>query len=306
VSGPLLRVRGQELTIDGTLVMGIVNASPESFSDGGRYLSIEDQITRAAEVVEGGAAIVDIGGQSAITGHPELSADEEVRRVVPLVEWVSDRYPDTIISVDTYKPLVAHEVLAAGAHLINDVSGLLYPQTAEACAQVGAGLVIMHTKALPKQRLQDPMAYGDVTEEALTFVNARMEFARSLGVAQESIIVDPGPDFAKTPHQTIEMLRRVNEFRRFGRPLLLVLSRKDFLGAILGKPPLGRDAGTVAAIAHLAAVPGNIVRVHDVEAACDAVRTIEVLTGRADLAVDYRLPDELRHEPVARGPKATT
>jgi dihydropteroate synthase len=171
---------------------------------------------------------------------------------------------------------------------------------------VGAGLVIMHTKALPKQRLQDPMAYGDVTEEALTFVNARMEFARSLGVAQESIIVDPGPDFAKTPHQTIEMLRRVNEFRRFGRPLLLVLSRKDFLGAILGKPPLGRDAGTVAAIAHLAAVPGNIVRVHDVEAACDAVRTIEVLTGRADLAVDYRLPDDLRHEPVARGPKATT
>jgi dihydropteroate synthase len=156
----------------------------------------------------------------------------------------------------------------------------------------------MHTKALPKHRLQDPAAYEDVTEEICAFLSAKIADAVSLGVARESIIVDPGPDFAKTPHQTIELLRRVDEVRRFDRPLLLALSRKDFLGAILGKPPLGRDAGTIAAIAHIAAVPGNIVRVHDVEAARDAIRTIDALVGRTEVAPDYRLPDAIRHEPI--------
>jgi dihydropteroate synthase len=298
VAAPRLRLRGREFSVDRTLVMGVVNASPESFSDGGRYQTVPDQLARTAQVVELGAHIVDIGGQSAITGQPELVPDEEAERVVPLVEWVRKTYPDTIVSVDTYKPLVARQVLAAGAHIINDVSGLLYPETATACAEFGAGLVIMHTKAPPKHRLQDSAAYDDVTEEVSRFLDAKIEQALSLGVARESIIVDPGPDFAKTPHQTITLLRRVAEFRRFDRPLLLALSRKDFLGAILGKPPLGRDAGTVAAIAHIAAVPGNIARVHDVEAALDAIRTIDALVGRADVAPDYRLPDAIRHEPI--------
>jgi dihydropteroate synthase len=298
MSAPCLRLRGLDLSVDGTLVMGVVNASPESFSDGGRYRTFQDQLSRVAEVVDAGADIVDIGGQSAITGQPELPPDEEAERVVPLVEWVRKTYPDVIVSVDTYKPPVARLVLAAGAHLINDVSGLLYPETAETCAQYGAGLVIMHTKALPKQRLQDAQAYYDVTDEVLAFLDAKIEQAVSLGVACESIIVDPGPDFAKTPHQTITLLRRIAEFRRFDRPLLLALSRKDFLGAILGKPPLARDAATIAAIAHIAAVPGNIVRVHDVKAAIDAIRTIDVLVGRTDVAPDYRLPDAIRHEPA--------
>ena len=300
MAAPCLRLRGLELSVNGTLVMGVVNASPESFSDAGRYRSVRDQLSRVAEVVDDGADIVDIGGQSAITGQPELPPDEEAERVVPLVEWVRKTYPEMIVSVDTYKPLVAQRVLAAGAHLINDVSGLLYPETAEACAQAGAGLVIMHTKALPKQRLQDAQAYHDVTNEVLAFLAAKIEQAVSLGVARESIIVDPGPDFAKTPHQTIALLRRITEFRRFDRPLLLALSRKDFLGAILGKPPLGRDAATIAAIAHIAAVPGNIVRVHDVEAAIDAIRTIDVLVGRTEVGAEYQLPDAIRHEPAGR------
>jgi dihydropteroate synthase len=293
-----LQLRERELTIDSTLVMGVVNASPESFSDQGLNQTVSDHLKRVAEVIECGADIVDIGGQSAITGQPELAADKEAERVVPIVEWVRQRFPETIISVDTYKTAVAEQVLAAGAHLINDVSGLLYPETAEACARVGAGLVIMHTKALPKQRMQEPRAYQDIAEEVLSFLHAKIEQAIALGVAHESIILDPGPDFAKTPHQTIAMLRRLDEFRRIGRPLLLALSRKDFLGAILEKPPLGRDFGTVAAIAHFVAKPGNIVRVHDVGAAVDAVHTIDVLTGRAEIAPTYRLPDAIRHEPI--------
>jgi dihydropteroate synthase len=277
--------------------MGVVNASPESFSDAGRYDTLEAQCRRASELVDEGADIIDVGGQSAITGQVELSDVEESERVVPIVAWLSRTRPEVIISVDTYKPLVVRDVLAAGAHLINDVSGLLYPDTARLCAAAGAGLVIMHTKARPKQRLQDPDAYDDVTGEVVAFLDAKITEAIDLGVARESIILDPGPDFAKTPHQTITMLRGVDAFRQFGRPLLLALSRKDFLGAIVHKPPRGRDAATIAALAHLAATPGNIVRVHDVDAARDAIAVIDVLVGRRDVPRDYRLPDELRHEP---------
>jgi dihydropteroate synthase len=302
VDAPQLRLRGREVTVAGTLVMGVVNASPESFSDRGHFRRVSDRLARADEVAGLGADIVDIGGQSAITGQPELSPEEEVERVLPVVEFVRTNHPDTIISVDTYKPAVVRAVLAAGADLINDVSGLLYPETAQLCADAGAALVIMHTKALPKQRLQDPAAYDDVTAEVLEFLAAKIEGATALGVARESIIVDPGPDFAKTPHQTIAMLRRIEEFRQFGRPLLLAISRKDFLGAILGKPPLGRDAGTLAALAHLSARGGNIVRTHDVAAALDAIRTVDVLCGRADVPPDYRLPDTIRHEPISATP----
>jgi len=277
--------------------MGVVNASPESFSDAGHFDSFAEQCQRAAELVDRGADIVDIGGQSAITNQPELDAELEAERVVPLVEWLSRERPDAIISVDSYKPPVVRQVIDAGAHLINDVSGLLYPETAQLCAAAGAGLVVMHTKARPKVRLQSAVAYDDVTAEVAAFLRSKIGEATSLGVAEESIIVDPGPDFAKTPHQTIAMLRDVEVFRAFGRPLLLALSRKDFLGAIVGKSPLGRAAATTAAVAHLSAKPGNIVRVHDVEAAVDAISVIDVLTGRRDVPPDYLLPDAIRHEP---------
>jgi dihydropteroate synthase len=292
-----LLLQGQLRSIDGTLIMGVVNASPESFSDAGRYDALDGQLRLARELADQGADIIDIGGQSAITGQDELDAVEEAARVLPIVEHLRRERPDVLLSIDTYKPLVVREVLAAGAHIINDVSGLRYPQTAELCAEAGAGLVVMHTKARPKQRFQDPDAYDDVVDEVADFLRAKIAEAVGLGVPEQSIIVDPGPDFAKTPHQTIELLRGVDVFRQFGRPLLLALSRKDFLGAIVGKPPRGRAAATIAAIAHLVATPGNIVRVHDVEATRDAIDTIEVLTGRAGVERDYLLPDAIRHEP---------
>jgi dihydropteroate synthase len=298
VTAPRLLVKGDVISVAGTLVMGVVNASPESFSDAGRYSSLAQRLDLAAGIVEAGADIVDIGGQSAITGQPELLDRDESARVTPIVEWVRGAYPDVRISVDTYKPLVARDVLAAGADIINDVSGLLYADLAGLCADAGAALVIMHTKARPKQRLQDANAYRNVTEEVSEFLAQKIAQAVDLGLPRESIIVDPGPDFAKTPHQTLALLRQIAEFRRFGRPLLLALSRKDFLGAILDKSPRGRDAGTTAAIAHFAAAGGNIVRVHNVEAAVDAIRTIDALVGRIDIPVDYLLPDAIRHEPA--------
>jgi len=276
--------------------MGVVNASPESFSDAGRFDSLERQLELCAELVDSGADIVDVGGQSAITGQPEIDAVEEIDRVVPIVEWLHAHYPGTPISVDTYKPKVAEAALASGASIINDVSGLLHPEVADSCVAHDAALVVVHTRARPKARLQDKDLYHDVTADVVSFLSERIELAQAHGLPREAIVVDPGPDFAKTPHQTVEVLRRIAEVRALGRPLLLALSRKDFLGAITGRSPRGRDAATHAALAYFVSTPGNIVRVHDVAAARDVIDTVETLAELRDLDRDYLLPDEIRHE----------
>jgi dihydropteroate synthase len=201
-----------------------------------------------------------------------------------------------LISVDTYKPPVVAAVLAAGADLVNDVSGLLYPEVAGQAAAAGAALVIMHNRARPKVRLQDPDFYDDVLADVVGFLADGMARAVAAGMPREGIVLDPGPDFTKTPQQTLTVLRGLAEVRALGRPLLLALSRKDFLGAILDKPPRGRDAGSLAALALLGSTGGNIARVHDVAASVDVVRTVEHLMGRQELAETYLLPDELRHE----------
>lgn len=292
---PRLDVRGSSLAVDGTLVMGVVNASPDSFSDG-RATDFDAQRARCDELVVAGADIIDIGGQSAITNRPETDAAAETEMVVPLVDWVSTQHPGVLVSVDTYKPTVVDAVLDAGASIINDVSGLLYPEIVPAVARNDAALVIMHTAAEPKVRRQDPELYADVVGEVYGFLSERLTQVEELGLPRESVILDPGPDFTKTPHQTVEVLRAIDAVRGLDRPVLLALSRKDFLGAITGRSPRGRDAATAAAIAFFAGAPGNIVRVHDVAAARDVVATIEVLAGLRDIPRDYLLPDDIRHE----------
>ncbi len=297
-AAPVLQVRGQSLVLDRTLVMGVLNASPESFSDGSRAASTADRIALGKRLIDAGADIVDIGGQSAVTNQPELDAREELGRVLPLVERLTADHPNVLISVDTYKPQVAAACLDAGAAIINDVSGLLYPELAELCARRRAALVIMHTAARPKQRLQSADLYADIVTEVVEFLRQRIDHALALGLPREAIIVDPGPDFAKTPHQTLQLLRDLDRLRVLDRPVLLALSRKDFLGAILHKTPRARDAGTLAAITHLAATTaGNIVRVHDVTATRDVLATIDALTGRTDIDPGFVLPDSLRYEP---------
>lgn len=298
MSGPPLLVAGETRAIDGTLVMGVVNASPESFSDAGKFRSLEQRLDLAAELVTAGADIVDVGGQSAITNQPEIEAAEEIDRVVPIIAWLHEQFPGLLISVDTYKPAVAEAAVAAGASIVNDVSGLLYLEVVDSCVRHGAALVVMHTAARPKVRLQDADLYDDVATEVVEFLADRMRVAVERGLPEESLIVDPGPDFTKTPYQTVAVLRRIAEVRALGRPVLLALSRKDFLGAVTGRSPRGRDAATNAAIAFFASTPGNIVRVHDVTAARDVIATVEVLAGLRDLDPGYLLPDAIRHEPT--------
>jgi dihydropteroate synthase len=198
--------------------------------------------------------------------------------------------------VDTYKPAVAEAAVAAGARIVNDVSGLRDLGLADVCARTGAALVVMHTRAAPKERLQDPGRYADVVADAAGFLRERMDAALERGVDAEQIVLDPGPDFAKTPAQTIALLRRLDVLHELGRPLLLAVSRKDFIGAVTGRSPRERGAGTLAAIGHGADAGGHVFRVHDVAAAVDFLAVRGVLRGDRDVAEDLALPEAIRHE----------
>jgi len=273
-------------------IMGVVNASPESFSDGGDLVGVDAQVARAEELVEAGAAIIDVGGESGVTNRPPLDAAEEIDRVLPLVRRLVQR--GMVVSVDTWKVPVARAVLDAGAQILNDVSGLRDPGLAEACAATGAALVIMHTRAEPKKK--EFPAYDDVVADVVTFLQERMELARSLGVPLERIVLDPGPDFAKTPAQTIEVLRRLDPVVALGRPVLLAISRKDFIGALTHRRPRARDAGTLAAVGAGIDAGGAIVRVHDVAATHDYLTVRAALRGQLAVPADLTLAEELRRE----------
>ncbi len=289
-----LRLRDRSLDLSRPLVMAIVNASPDSFSDGAQIGDAGAQADRALAALDEGADLVDIGGQSGITQVPEIDEQLEIDRVVPVIERVVAARPDAVVSVDTYRPAVTRAALDAGASLINDVSCLLHPEVAEVCGRAGAGLVVMHTKVAPKQRLQDPGAYRDVAAEVADVLAERVSAAEDLGVDPASIVVDPGVDYAKTPHQTVELLRDLDPVLDLGRPVLYALSRKDFIGAVTGRAPQERGAGTLAAIAHVGPRPGSIFRVHDVAATVDLLAVARALAGQVDLPEDLLLADRLR------------
>jgi len=276
-------------------LMGIVNASPDSFSDAGAYPDLESRVARARALLAAGADLIDIGGESASTQRPAVSVEEEIGRVVPLVERVAGEL-GAVVSVDTYKPAVAEAAIAAGAAIVNDVSGLREPELADICAATGAALVLMHTRAAPKQRLQDPALYDDVVADVTGFLAERIALARKRGVRAEQIVLDPGPDFAKTPAQTITMLRALDELHALGRPLLLAVSRKDFIGALTGRSPRERHAGTLAAIAHGVDAGAHILRLHDVAQATDFLAVRAALRGAAQVDASLTLDDAIRHE----------
>ncbi|MEA2142111.1 MAG: dihydropteroate synthase [Solirubrobacteraceae bacterium] len=272
------------------LVMGIVNASPESFSDGGEWGTLDAQVDRAKELIDQGAHLIDVGGESGVTGIPAVEPDEEIRRVVPLVERLAA--DGVLVSVDTWKPPVARAALAAGAALINDVSGLRDERLADECAAAGAGLVLMHTRAEPK--VKDFPGYDDVAADMVAFLRERMAVAMERGVGEESIVLDPGPDFAKTPAETVQTLRALPALVELGRPVLLAVSRKDFVGALTGRVPRERGAGTLAAIGAGVDAGASIIRVHDVAATVDFLAVRAALRGEAEVPADLRLPDGLR------------
>jgi dihydropteroate synthase len=274
-------------------LMGIVNATPDSFSDAGRHRTLADRVALADSLLSSGADLIDIGGESGVTNRPAVQAEEEIERVVPLIERVAGEL-GAVVSVDTYKAAVARAAIAAGASIVNDVSGLRDPELADVCAQTGAGLVLMHTRAAPKQKLHDPALDGTVAQDVQTFLARRISLAVERGVCVEQLMVDPGPDFGKTPSQTVEVLRALGDLHALGRPLMLAVSRKDFVGAITGRPPRERLAGTLAAVAHGVAAGAHVLRVHDLVEVADFLAVEEVLSGKAELDRGARLVDELR------------
>jgi dihydropteroate synthase len=295
---PAVELRARERTLrlgERPWLMGIVNATPDSFSDDGRYPTTEARVALAAELLAAGADVIDVGGESGVTNRPAVAAEEEIERVVPLIERIAGEL-GALVSVDTYKPAVAEAAIAAGAAIVNDVSGLRDPALADVCARTGAGLVLMHTRAAPKTKLLDPGLDGTVADDVVVFLRERIALARERGVAEEQLILDPGPDFGKTPAQTVEVLRRLGDVLDFGRPVLLALSRKDFVGAITGRPPRERLAGTLAALGWGADAGGHLFRVHDVREAAEFLAVRDVLAGRRELASDARLSDRLRWE----------
>ncbi len=274
------------------LLMGIVNAGPDSFSDPGRR-ELGELAARAAALVVEGAAIVDVGGESGRTDRPPVSEQEEIERVAPLVERLAG--DGVRVSVDTWRAPVARAVLAAGAAMINDVSALSDPGVAEACAEAGAELVVTHTRVPPKQKAFP--RYADVMADVIALLGERLEEAGRQGVAREQIVLDPGLDLAKTPAQSVELLRRLPELTALGYPVLVAASRKDFVGALTGRPPAARDAGTLAALD--AAVEGgaSILRVHDVAGARDYLAVRAAIRG--EVAPELALDESLRREPDA-------
>jgi dihydropteroate synthase len=286
----VLRDHSVELPPGRGLLMGIVNASPDSFSDPGAR-GLDQLVERARRLASDGAELIDVGGESGRTDREAVSEDEEIGRVVPLVERLAAEGID--VSVDTWRAPVARAALRAGAVMINDVSGLSDTGVADACAETGAALVLTHTRVPPKQKSFP--GYADVIEDVAELLAERAAEARGRGVQDEQLVLDPGIDLAKTPAESVEVIRRLPELAELHRPLLLAVSRKDFVGALTERAPAARLAGTLAAVG--AAVDGGaaILRVHDVAETSDYLRVRSALKGHGAAP---HLSEELRREPV--------
>ena len=244
--------------------MGTLNLTPDSFYDGGRYTTPQAAVERALAMVDEGADIIDVGGESSRPGARQANVDEELARVIPVVEQIARR-SDVLISVDTTKSAVAQAAIAHGASIINDISALRFdPNMAEVVAENSAFLVLMHMQGRPETMQRDP-AYVDVVAEIKDFLRARMNVAVSAGIDRKRLIIDPGIGFGKRLAHNLNILRRLSEFEDIDVPILIGLSRKSFLGEILDLPSSERLVGTIAANAIAIANGADIIRVHDVK-----------------------------------------
>jgi len=256
--------------------MGILNLTPDSFSDGSRYGSVQEAAEAAERMVEEGADIIDIGGESTRPDASEVSVSEELSRVIPVIQRLSGRIP-VPISIDTWKSEVAIASLQAGAEIVNDISALTFdPLMLEGLAGTDAGLVLMHTRGRPSE-MQKNTGYGDIVSEVSGFLRSAIERAVSVGINGERIVVDPGIGFGKSVSGNLELIRRIPEFAPLGRPLLVGLSRKSFIGATLGRDVSERLMGTAASVAVAMMNGAKIFRVHDVRAMRDTVDMVRAI-----------------------------
>jgi dihydropteroate synthase len=255
--------------------MGILNITPDSFSDGGRHLDVDRAVEAGLRMVEAGADILDVGGESTRPGAESVGADEELRRVLPVVEGLVRR-TDAHISIDTYKAVVAAAAVDRGATIINDISGLQYdPALGWVAARTGAALVLMHTRGRSREMYERAL-YDDVVAEVATELQQAIDRATSAGVNREALVVDPGFGFAKAPDHSFTLLARLPALASLDRPILSGPSRKSFLKLAIGeRGPDGRDWGTAAAVAVSVLLGAHILRVHDVAAMADVVRVAD-------------------------------
>lgn len=271
--GPI-EVGGRLLSFSRPLLMGILNTTPDSFSDGGRFSNHQEAIETGLAMVEAGADILDIGGESTRPGAEPVPLDEELCRVLPVVEGIRKHSP-VFLSIDTYKAEVAREAVRAGAEIVNDISGLGFdPAMAETVANLDAALVIMHIQKTPKT-MQEDIAYENLLAEIETYFQERVDYALSKGVQKGRIILDPGFGFGKTVDQNYELLRNLPRLARLGHPLLVGTSRKSMIGKILNKPPLERTFGTAATVTAAVMGGAHIHRVHDVREMKDVLAISE-------------------------------
>jgi dihydropteroate synthase len=263
-----------------TLVMGVLNVTPDSFSDGGKFLDVDRAVEHAREMARAGADIIDIGGESTRPGSAPVGAEEESRRVVPVVEQLSD----LLVSVDTMKAEVAEKALGAGARIVNDISALRFdPRMVEVVRQTGAGVVLMHMQGTPQTMQQDPQ-YEDVVTEVRMFLAERIGFAVAHGLKKSQIAVDPGIGFGKTVEHNLQLLARLEELSSLGCPVVVGTSRKSFLAKVLAphEAEPGRETdqrlwGTAATVAWAVEHGARVMRVHDVAAMANVVRMVEAV-----------------------------
>jgi dihydropteroate synthase len=283
-----LKERSLDLRDGEPLIMGIVNIGSDSVADPLVLDTLKAQLEFALRQSDAGAHILDVGVQSGRTDTAVLAEEQEIERLVPLVRALAER--ELVVSVDTWRAGVAEAAIEAGAALINDVGGLVDERLADVVAGAGAGLVVMHTRAAPKQA-HFP-GYEDATADILAFLEQRIRLALSRGIAHEQLVVDPGLDYAKTPQESIETLRRLGELQQLDRPILLAVSRKYFIGMLNGAQPDERLAGTLAAIEFGVSAGAHIVRVHDVAQVAEFLRVRGALRGEGIAELDGDSDDE--------------
>ncbi len=307
------RLRDHTFSLQRPAVMGILNLTPDSFSDGGELPDLEGAVRKAEAMVDAGARLLDVGGESTRPGAREVPEAEEIRRILPFVKEAVKRF-SVPVSVDTRKSGVARRVLAEGAHVINDVSGLSHdPLLGEVVAEAEAGLILMHMRGTPAD-MRSHARYDDLMGEILCELEAALGRARAAGVSPERIALDPGIGFAKTAEHSVRVLRELGRVRTIGRPVVLGPSRKSFLGKVTGRPPRERVDGSVAACVLGFLQGARIFRVHDVREVVDALRVAEAVEGEGiGGAVDRaggapgleRLGGCAREKEAAKGPEGT-
>lgn len=271
----ILTANNKTLDLSTPQVMGILNVTPDSFSDGGKFNSLDNALTQAKRMIDAGVTIIDVGGESTRPGAPDVSVEEELERVIPVIKAIRQHY-DVWISVDTSKAEVMRQAAEAGADIINDVRALLEPGALKVAAQAGLPICLMHMQGQPRT-MQEAPHYDNLMEEVGKFLQERVAACEAVGISKEQLILDPGFGFGKTLQHNYHMLAHLEDFHQFGLPILAGMSRKSMVFKLLNKTPAECVAASVSCATVAALKGAQIIRVHDFEETLDAMKVVSML-----------------------------